>query len=161
MSSLPVYADAVSRLQADIALVRLIRAGIPISRISAVFPRRSAPNSVCCWLKNFTRIPRTSWPTAAAGLMAKVFKSGIRATHVANELDELGLGAEVTGRICEKIEEGRIVLFVHARTETEAAVAWHVFQHVNCENITLPADHHLVAPADLPALAPQIAVLAA
>lgn len=161
MSSLPVYADAVSRLQADIALVRLIRAGIPVSRISAVFPRRSAPNGVCCWLKNFTRIPRASWPMAAAGLMGKLFKSGIRATHVADELDELGLAADVTKRICEKIEEGRIVLFVHARTENEAAVAWHVFHHVSCENITLPADRYFAAPAELPALLPQAAGIAA
>ena len=49
MASIPVFAETLSRLHADIAVVRLIRAGIAADKISAVFPQRRAPNSVCCW----------------------------------------------------------------------------------------------------------------
>lgn len=161
MASLPVFADAPSRLQADIALVRLVRAGIPADRLSAVFPRRSAPNGVCCWLKNFNRIPRTSaWPTAAAGLLGKLFKSGIRASHVAEELETLGLSPALTKRLWERIEDGRTVLVVHARTETEVAIAWHVFHHVGLENIAMP-DERTLFPAQLPEVLPQLAGIAA
>lgn len=147
MSSLPVFADAWSRLQADIALVRLVRAGISADRISAVFPRRRAPNGVCCWMKNFNRIPHTrTWPAAAAGLLGKLFKSGLRAAHVEQELDDLGLSTDVTKRLLEKIESGRIVLCVHARTETEAAIAWHIFTHVGFDSITLPSADFVVLP---------------
>lgn len=162
MSSLPVFADALSRLQADVALIRLVRAGIPASRISAVFPRRQAPNSVCCWLKNFHRVPRASaWPVAAAGFLGKLFKSGLRAEHVERELDEIGLTPALTKRLWEKIDDGRIVLLVHARTETEVAIAWHIFHHVGFENITFPSGAMNALPRELPLPLPQLAGMAA
>lgn len=161
MSSLPVFADAMSRLHADIAIIRLIRAGIPAGRISAVFPQRRAPNSVCCWLKTFTRIPRAaSWPVAAAGLLGRLFRRGLDSADVTKEAEALGLPADTTKRLLERIAEGRIVLCVHARTESEAAVAWHIFQHVGAEHITLPADL-VFTPREAPALKPLWSGLAA
>lgn len=161
MSSLPVFADALSRLHADIAIIRLIRAGIPASRISAVFPRRRAPNSVCCWLKSFNCIPRASaWPIAAAGLLGRLFRRGFESEEVSRELETLGLSPEISKRLVEKTDEGRIVVCVHARTESEAAAAWHIFHHVGVENITLPADLELT-PREFPTLTPQWSGLAA
>lgn len=161
MSSLPVFADALSRLHADIAIIRLVRAGIPAARISAVFPRRSAPNSVCCWLKSFNCVPRVStWPIAAAGLLGKLFKRGVDSAEVCRELETLGFPADTTKRILEKTAEGRIVLCVHARTESEAAVAWHIFHHVGLENIALPADL-VLTPREVPAFAPELSGMAA
>ncbi len=161
MSTLPVFADALSRLQADIALVRLVRAGFSPDRISAVFPRKQAPNGVCCWLKNFNRIPRTAWPIAAAGLLGKLFRTGVDATEVEEQLDDLGLSPGTAKRLVERTEDGRIVLFAHARTETEAAIAWHVFQHVGLENISLPGANQEFVPQKLPAVMPHLAVIAA
>lgn len=161
MPSHPVFADASSRLHADIAIVRLIRAGISPSRISAVFPQRRAPNSVCCWLKTFTRIPRAaSWPVAAAGLLGKLFRRGLNSAHVTRELEALGLPPESSRRLLERIEEGCIVLCVHARTDSEAAVAWHIFQHVGVENITLPGGLDFT-PREAPLLKPLWSGLAA
>lgn len=162
MSSLPVFADALSRLHADIAIVRLIRAGISPDKISAVFPRRRAPNSVCCWLKNFHRVPFTSaLPIAAAGLLGKVFKHGVRSPESGRDLEALGLSSDVARRVIEKIEDGRIVLCVHARNETQAAIAWHVFQHVGMENITCAADELAWTAQEFPLPQPQLAGLAA
>ncbi len=100
MSSIPVFADALSRLHADIVIVRLVRAGISADQISAVFPRLRAPNSVCCWLKNFNaRISRPAkWPIAAAGLLGKLFKQTVRSAEFERELESLGLNAESAER---------------------------------------------------------------
>lgn len=161
MSSLPVFADALSRLQADIAIIRLVQAGIPAARISAVFPQRRTPNSVCCWLKTFTNIPRAShWPVAAAGLLGRLFRRGFDSAEVRRQLESLGLSPETSRRLQEKIEDGRIVLCVHARTESEAAVAWHVFHHVGVENITPPAGV-VFTPREMPSWMPALSTLAA
>jgi len=163
MSSIPVFADAQSRLLADLAIVRLVRAGIPTERISAVFPRRRAPNTVCCWFKNVVSIPNpTKWPVAASGLLRKLLYKGARASHVARELDSLGLSRESAEKILEKTEEGQIVLCVHARTEKEAAIAWHIFQHVGIEDIHSPeADLLQLPPIVVQPVVPQVAGIAA
>lgn len=139
MSCLPVFADALSRLHADIAIVRLVQAGIPESRISAVFSQRRAPNSVCCWLKSFHAIPRTrAWPIAAAGILGKVLRRGFGGEIVEREFENLGLSGDAAKRLQEKVEDGRIVLCVHARTESEALAAWQVFRRAGLENVTRP-----------------------
>lgn len=161
MSSLPVFADAMCRLHADIAIIRLLRAGVPAARISAVFPRRRAPNSVCCWLDRIDGIPRTSSkPIAAAGILGRLFKHGFHSAEVGHRLDELGLPADIARRLLDKTEDGRIVLCMHARTESEAALAWHIFHHVGLESITVPAES-VVAPSEMPVFVPPWAVLAA
>lgn len=156
MSSLPVFADALSRLHADIAIVRLIRAGIRAERISAVFPQRRAPNSVCCWLKNFQRVNlRSALPIAVAGLLAPLLKRDVHSAKAERDLDSLGLSPEMADRILEKTAEGMIVLCVHARNESEAAIAWHIFHHVGAENIVCP-NHEVTWTVREPAvLAPE------
>ena len=165
MASIPVFADASSRLQADIALVRLIRAGIPADRISAVFPRRRAPNAVCCWLKHFQDVPFTSAiEVAAAGVLGRLFKSysHIRSPKFGRELEVLNLTPGDAKRVLEKVEEDRIVLCVHARNEVQASIAWHVFQHVGAENISSPAGAEwLAATKQAPTLPAQVAGLVA
>lgn len=138
MSCLPVFADALSRLHADVAIVRLVQAGIPESRISAVFSERQAPNSVRCWLKGFHAIPLTrSWPTAAAGILGGILRRGFGGESVERELENLGLGHSAKW-LQEKVEDGRIVLCVHARTELEALAVWQVFRRAGLENVTRP-----------------------
>lgn len=162
MTSIPVFADAHSRLHADIAIIRLIRAGIRTGRISAVFPSRRAPNSVCCWLKDFRRISlRSALPIATAGLLGQLFNRKARRADVERTLESLGLAPEMGERMLEKVRDGRIVLCVHARNETEAAIAWHIFQHVGAENITCPSHELLSLSTEIPSLAPQWAGIAA
>lgn len=165
MAPIPVFADALSKLQADIALVRLTRAGVPVDRISAVFPRRRAPNAVCCWLKNFQDVPfESSIEIAAAGLLGRLFKSysKIRSPKFGRELEVLNLTPGDAKRVLEKVEENRIVLCVHARSEVEASIAWHVFQHVGAENISSPAGAEwLTGASHAPAAPAQVAGLVA
>jgi hypothetical protein len=162
MSSLPVLAEANSKLHADIAIIRLLRAGIRSEKISAIFPRNRAPNTVCCWLSSFHRVPITSSsPIAAAGLLGRLFKKGVRATEFDEQMENLGLTAEITARLVEKMEDGRIVLCVHARNEAEAAVAWRIFERVAAENIMCPAHQAELVHRDAPVLAPQLAGMAA
>ncbi len=162
MSSIPVFADAHSRLHADIAIIRLIRAGVRTERISAVFPTRRAPNSVCCWLKNFKRVSlRSALPIATAGLLGQLFDRRARRADVAHSLESLGVASDTAERMLEKVQNGCIVLCVHARNETEASIAWHIFQHVGAENITCPSHDMMPSLQDVPALTPQWAGVAA
>lgn len=165
MASIPVFAEALSRLQADIAVIRLMRAGISADKISAVFPRRRAPNAVCCWLKHFHPVSfAPTVPVAAAGLLGRLFKSyrTARAPKFGRELEVLGLTPTFVQRILEKVESERIVLCVHARNEMQASIAWHVFQHVGVENIASPAETELARTfRDVPEQRPQLAGLAA
>jgi hypothetical protein len=139
MSRLPVFADALSRLHADVAIVRLVQAGISESRISAVFSQRRAPNSVSCWLKSFHAIPRTrAWPVAAAGILGRILRRGFGGEAVEREFENLGLNGSSAKWLQEKVEDGRIVLCVHARTESEALAAWQVFRRAGLENVTRP-----------------------
>jgi hypothetical protein len=150
MSSLPVFATALTKLHADIAIIRLIRGGIRTEKISAVFPRGQAPNSVCCWLKHFNRIPYiSSLPIAAAGALGLAFKDGVSSPKAIQDLEDLGLDAELTGRLLERTDAGHIVICVHARTEAEAAIAWDIFSHVQAEDITgrTRRDEALVMPS--------------
>lgn len=165
MSSLPVFADTLSRLHADIALIRLIRAGIRADRISAVFPRRQAPNAVCCWLKVFQAVPHArTVPIAAAGLLSSFMKRGLATLSGGRRRQngpEAGLEREQLVRIVERTELGRIVLCVHARNENEAAIAWHILHHVGAENITCPAADAMLAAPVMPPAEPHWGVLAA
>lgn len=159
---MPVLAEAHSKLHADIAIIRLLRAGIRSEKISAVFPRNRAPNSVCCWLSSFYRIPMPSaLPIAAAGLLGRLFRKGVRASDFDEQMENLGLTPEITHRLIERMEDGRIILCVHARNESEAAVAWHIFHHVSAENIVCPTRDIDLAPYEAPALTPQLAGIAA
>jgi len=162
MSSLPVLAEANSRLHADIAIIRLLRAGIRSDKISAVFPRGRAPNSVCCSLSSFYKVPMASaLPLAAAGLLGRLFRKGVRAADFDEQLENLGLTSEITSRLIEKMEDGRIVLCVHARNEPEAAIAWHIFHHVGAENIMCPTGYFELTHSEAPALLPQLSGIAA
>ena len=162
MSTLPIFADASSRLLADIAMVRLIRAGIPKNRISAIFPRRRAPNSVGCWLKDLAVISRVGDVSiAAAGILGGVWRHGFTAPRVQGELESLGLRADFAERAVEKAAAGQIILCVHARNEPEAAIAWHIFQHVGAENIAFADAPWNTATLGGPALAPHWVGMAA
>ena len=141
MSSHPVVAEVNSKLHADIALIRLLRAGIRAEHISAIFPRGRAPNTVCCWLNGFHSVPLiTAVPMAAAGVLGQLFRTVSTTEGFEGELDDLGLSSEMISRLTEKMEDGRTVLCVHARNDAEAAVAWHIFQHVAAEHIDSPID---------------------
>jgi hypothetical protein len=159
MSSFPVVAEANSKLHADIALIRLLRAGIPTTRISAIFPRGRAPNTVCCWLKDFREVPIGSGPTAATGILGDLLSQG-KTEDFTERAEALGLTHEMVSRLLDQIEDQRIVLCVHAHNEAEAAIAWHIFHHVSAETIMCPADHE-TRERETHQLVPHLAEIAA
>jgi hypothetical protein len=162
MSSLPVLAEASSKLHADIAIIRLRRAGIHSDRISAVFPQGRAPNSVCCSLNGFYRVPMPApAPIAAAGLLGELFRKGVNAADFDEQLESLGLTSDLAHRLIEKMEDGRMILCVHARNESEAAIAWRVFNQVAAENIVCPTGFVDAVQHEAPALTPQLSGIAA
>lgn len=162
MPKLPVLADVSNRLHADIAIVRLIRAGIPQDRISALFPQRRAPNSVCCWLSNFSVIPvALGLPVAAAGLLGRLFRQRGGSIRWGQRLDKLGLRPDFAQRAFEKLENGQIILCVHARNDAEAAIAWHIFTHVGADDVTLAESALPISPVQASPLMPAWAQLAA
>jgi len=152
MSSLPVLAEVSSKLHADIAIIRLLRAGIKSEQISAVFPRGRAPNSVCCWLTDFHRVPIASAvPIAAAGLLGRLFRGGVQTIDSEDQQEQLGLSSGLTRRLLEKMRDASFIVCVHARNESEAAIAWHIFEHVGAEHIASASDHGEHVPRELPA----------
>ena len=162
MSTLPVLAEASSKLHADIAIVRLLRAGIHADKISAVFPQGRAPNSVCCSLSSFYRVPMASFvPIAAAGLLGRLFRKGVNAADFDEQLENLGLTSDIAHRLIEKMEDGRIILCVHARNEAEATIAWHIYHHVGAENIMCPTKYFELVHQEAPSLVPQMSGIAA
>ena len=162
MSSFPVLAEASSKLHADIAIIRLLRAGIRPEKISAVFPQVRAPNSVCCSLSSFYRVPmKAALPIAAAGLLGQLFRKGVRSADFDEQLENLGLTADIAHRLIEKMEDGRIILCVHARTESEAAIAWHIYHHVGAENILCPTSYVELVHHEAPSALPQHSPIAA
>lgn len=91
-------------------------------------------------------------PIAAAGLLGRLFRNGVNVSDQEAQLEQLGLTAEMTRRLVEKMEDGRIIVCVHARNEADAAVAWHIFEHVGAEHIAAAADHGERSTPELPAI---------
>jgi len=162
MSSLPVIAEVSSKLHADIAIIRLLRAGIHVDQISAAFPSGRAPNTVSCWLNDFRRVPVASQsPVSATGLLGRLFGTDYQSEDFDEQLDALGLSVELAARLVEKMEDGRIILCVHARNEAEATVAWHIYEHVAADHVATPTEFAEHAPNELAASSTPWAVIAA
>lgn len=138
----PVVACATSRLQADVMLIRLRRAGIPCSAISAFSPQHSIPNAVACWLrtdeKRTVQIGREA--IVPAGRLSGEFEPHSDGADVISVLIEMGVDHPAAQQLEERLDQGHILLCVSARNENEASVAWHVFQHVSAELIVVGSD---------------------
>lgn len=162
MPSLPIFAETNSKLHADITIIRLLRAGFQADQLSAIFPQAWTPNSVSYWLSDIHSIQVASaLPMAASGPLGELLGYGPESNEYQVEMDQLGLSSEMTSRLLEKVEDGRTVLCVHARSETEVAIAWHVFLHVAAEHITSPVDQVDRGSRETHSLMPQMAGVAA
>ena len=143
MNSIAIVVSASSRLLADIILIRLRRAGIDCKKISALFPTRSAPNTVGCWL------PVAQGPGIRLGdetidcagpLRKDPARTGGPADipyGIVELLTRAGVEAMGAHILVEQLEQGRILLCVHATNEVEASIAWHVFHHSGAEPIVM------------------------
>ncbi len=164
MNSIPVIATASSRLHADVMMIRLRRAGIPIGHISAISPSSSLPNSVAVWLTHWRRaMLKLGHDTLmAAGPMRRwLRKSGEKAISPAQMLTDAGFDRIATKQAEERLRQGETLLCVHAKDEDDVAIAWHVFKHAKADFIALPTRplNPPARPAARPTSYPALALL--
>jgi hypothetical protein len=139
MKDVPVIASVETRLQADVILVRLRKAGIPCKRISVAFPMRLMPNAVACWLDVVKRpiLWLEGEPIYAAGPLCSIVSNHTNVPALVDRLEKAGLGHEVACTMAERLELSSIVFCIHARNDSEASLAWDVLQHSTAEIIAV------------------------
>ena len=145
MNSFTVVASANSRLHADVILIRLRRAQIDCRKISVLFPTDAMPNAVGCWLPiaRVSKLQVGQETIGCAGQLAKQLTATAPShddgREIAGLLTETGVDATGAQVLVERLGQGHILLCVHASSEVEASVAWHVFRHACVDTIILDA----------------------
>lgn len=145
MNIFTVVASANSRLHADVVLIRLRRAQVDCRQISVLFPTDSMPNAVGCWLPVAAhhKLKVGDQEIACAGHLGKQPFSAARPHDDGREITGLltQTGVDTTGAhvLVERLSQGHILLCVHASSEVEASIAWHVFRHAGVDTIILDA----------------------
>jgi hypothetical protein len=139
MNVTPVLAVLKSRLGTDVAMIRLRRAGIDCKKISVVFPQRYTPNAIACWLKisPSPKLESGGEPLLTAGpWRAEVAKAGSGAS-VGDLIERAGIDPAIAALIERQLQLGHTLACVHAESETETAIAWHLFKHSMAEMIVV------------------------
>jgi hypothetical protein len=139
MKDVPVIASVQTRLQADVILVRLRKAGIACKRISVAFPLRLMPNAVACWLDVVRRpiLWSAGEPIYATGPLCGILSGHANVAALVDRLEKAGLGHETACTMAERLELSTIVFCIHARNDSEASLAWHVFHQSEAEIIAV------------------------
>lgn len=138
MKKIPVVACANSRLHADVMLIRLRRAGVECSSISAFFPHGSMPNSVACWLPVSKKEPmHVGSETIVPAGKSSDRHAGADAREMIASLIKSGIDRPSALSLEEKLEQGHILISVSAANEAEASIAWHIFKHASAEAIVV------------------------
>jgi hypothetical protein len=138
-----IIASANSRLQADIILIRLRQAKISCRKISVLYPTESLPNGVGCWLPVSTTgdLKASGQPVSRAGQIVKQRVTSTEAHDDGREIIELLLkaGIDRSGAqiLAERLSQGHILLGVHAASETERSIVWHVLYHSCADTIVV------------------------
>jgi len=138
-----IIASANSRLQADIILIRLRQANISCSKISVLYPTESIPNGVGCWLPvaNTGELRASGHAVSRAGQIVKQRMKSTAAHDDGREIIQLlrnaGVDRSETQLLAERLSQGHILLGVHAASEDERSVVWHVLYHSGADTIVL------------------------
>jgi len=145
-----VFATALSRLHADLMIVRLKRAQISVSRISAVYSRGSRPNSALSWLTRSAQLPlSTGESVSVSGTLrvALAHPGDSAGSSLFDRLCDLGLDHGQSATLEEALLENRIVIAIEVREENELAEIFEVLHGLAAENIlTIDADHRFGIP---------------
>ncbi len=139
MSHLLVYATALSRLHADLLIVRLKQADVATSQISVIHPKASRPNSTRCWLNGSMRLPLSSGAmVAVAGLLRLALlrsrEAGTPDTLV-NRLCALGLSPAQSHDMDERLLENRIIVAIEVPSEFELPAIFRAMHSVAAEDV--------------------------
>lgn len=144
MKSTIVFASAHSRLNADIMLIRLRRAGINMNGVSAIFSRCFAPNTFFFWLRRpraLRTTVHTDQPFFIAGPIQRLFGRNDDIGDLSRKLSELGVEHRAADHLSDSLATGHALLCVQAKNKDEAAIAWHIFQNSKAGNIAVTTGH--------------------
>lgn len=137
MQPTSVFAATLSRLHADLVVIRLRRAGIPRDKISAIFPERFKPNCALCWLDGQSKPTLYSGESVTiAGPMARQLSTQSEPAFI-RSLQQVGLTINDACVYAERLSKGQIVVGVSTDDSSEVAIAWHTFRELETEGIAL------------------------
>ena len=132
-----VFASANSRLHADVIAIRLTKAGVATSKISAIYPERLKPNCADCWLKGRNASSAFGSETfVAAGPLASAVSLESEADLV-RTLHATGLSLEDAHASVERLGKGQILISAQVKNEEELSVAWHMFCELQADDISI------------------------
>ncbi len=137
MKPTAIFANATSRLHADLIVIRLKHAGIPCEQLSAIYPEELTPNCALCWLQGKSAPTSYANETVViAGPMRKVLsvKSEDAFKH---SLEKLGTPADHVASYAEHLSQGEIVIGVNTANEDELAIVWHTLCELRAESISV------------------------
>jgi hypothetical protein len=139
MSHLLVYATTLSRLHADLLIVRLKQADVATSQISVLHPKASRPNSTRCWLNGSTRLPLSSGEmiSAAGSLGQALRRSSERGVSdsLTSRLNAMGFSASQSHDMDERLLENRIIVAIDVSGEFELPAIFRAMRSVAAEDI--------------------------
>lgn len=170
VKNLPVIASVNSRLHADVALIRLRHARINCRHISVLFPADSMPNAVGCWLPVAEKSGLRVGPQviSCAGQLLKQLDARMEGhddgREVADLLIQAGVDAMGAHILADRLDQGHILICVHADNEAETKAAYGVFRKAAADTIIVGAKPRARAakPArEIPLIAPWLAFASA
>jgi hypothetical protein len=150
MLHLLIYATAVSRLHADLAIVRLNKAGIAMSQISILHPPLSRPNSAL-WLDGSAEFSLSSGESVLVSGFLRSWLHGSAksddAASLADRLAGLGLVRGQSSQIEESLLERRVVVAIAEWDESKLPAIFDCLHGVGAEHIREATIDRPLAPA--------------
>lgn len=139
MQPTSVFAAALSRLHADLLLVRLQRGGIATEKLFAIFPERSQPNSALCWdTGQSTTLDSSGERVTVAGCL----RGSVRVeteTLLIRSFQRLGVDLQHACVLAERLGRGEILIGVQSSNSAEISIALHTLRELEAEAIAVGA----------------------
>ncbi len=137
MSHVFVFASAESRLHADLLVVRLKQAGIPLESLSLLYPSTLQPNTARCWLSGSGKFSLSAEDEiAGSGRFGSPedFEGSGDSEKLEKKLTKLGLAPQQRASLKEILCEGRIVIAIEAGSKDDLEAIFDTLSYVGVEN---------------------------
>lgn len=131
-----VFASAISRLHADLIIVRLKHAGIATPAISVIYPLSSRPNSTRCWLGRTSQLALPHQKIAVSGFLRSALKSA-KAETLHGKLSQIGLPDDQSAGVEETLLENRVIVAIEAEEKFHLPTTLRVLQRTGAEKIVV------------------------
>ena len=152
MSRLVVFATALSRLHADLLIVRLRQAGISPASVSVLYPPSSRPNSGLCWLSGSARLAlSTGAPVEVSGRLRVALahaEEGAGHGSLGERLRDFGLTRDQGADLEESLRESHLVLAVEVYEEASLNAVFQVLHGLQAEKMMAVSTHAPIANSD-------------